>query len=948
VGGTVGFHPDRNRAKPVVMSVASTSPAARAWPVRAYLALLLAALILPSLALAGALLGRLAHSERARLSAQALATAERTADALDRDLSGMIAALHTLGSFPPLEAGDLAAFDSQARTVARVLERNVILMDSSGQQVVNTRLPFGAPLPRASGQHPFHDAIRSGGPVVSNLFMGTSGNPVLLVDLSIPRGDSAAYVLGMTVYPDQLQELLRQQAPPGWVITVMDANDAVIAGTAEQERFLGHLANPDLRSHTTGGGGTWSGTLLDGTEVLAAYDRLRLADWRVAVGVPVAMVEEPLRIVLLSLGGAGLAVVLLSALLAWTIGRRIADPLGRLTLQAAQIGEGAAPDRDFALGELGLREADRVALALARSGSALRERGEALAAERARLATLVEAVPVGLVFAEAPSGRVVFGNGQVERILGHPTLMSASVEDYGEWIGYHPDGRPVEGAEYPLARALAGEARPSLKLRYRRGDGTLIWIHTVGAPIRDAAGQVTGAVCAFLDVDESERAREERARFAQRLELEVHERTSELEVALARLRAEAESRASVEEQLRQSQKMEAVGRLTGGIAHDFNNLLTVVIGSLDLLRRRLGDPRQLRYVDNALDGASRAATLTQRLLAFSRQQPLAPRPLDANRLVKSMGELLHRTLGEQVEVETALAGGLWQANVDPNQLESALLNLAVNARDAMEAAKGPRRLTIETANVYLDNAYAAAQPELTPGQYVMIAVTDTGSGMAPDIAERAFEPFFTTKPIGKGTGLGLSQVHGFVKQSGGHVAIHSDPWSGPGHGTTIKLYLPRYRTELEEAVHVSAHPPSPGDQPGGLVLFVEDQEGVRRFGAEALRDLGYGVLEAADAPTALRLLDANSDVALLLTDVVLPGMDGHRLAGEARRRRPALRVLFTTGYATNAIVPNGQAAAGMDFVVKPFTIAALAAKLREVFARPAPAAADGAEATVPG
>jgi CheY-like chemotaxis protein len=343
-------------------------------------------------------------------------------------------------------------------------------------------------------------------------------------------------------------------------------------------------------------------------------------------------------------------------------------------------------------------------------------------------------------------------------------------------------------------------------------------------------------------------------------------------------------------------------------------------------------------VDNALEGAQRAATLTQRLLVFSRQQPLAPRPLDVNQLVQGMGEIFRRTLGEQVEVETKLAPELWQANVDPNQLESALLNLAVNARDAMEAVPGPRRLTVETDNACLDSAYATAHSEVVPGHYVMIAVGDTGPGMTPEIIGHAFEPFFTTKPVGKGTGLGLSQVHGFVKQSGGHVTIHSETQSnagpGAGQGTTVKLYLPRHRADAELPLH--AEPPEPpADKPaGGLVLVVEDQESVRRFAAEALQDLGYATLEAADAPAALSLIDANAEIALLLTDVVLPGMDGRGLAEEARRRRPSLRVLFTTGDTRNTTTHSGQPDPEGDLVMKPFTIAALGAKLRAVFERP--------------
>ena len=914
------------------------APAARAWPVRAYLLLLLVALVLPCLAFGGVLLAQVAQSERARVAAATLAAAERTADALDRELAGKTASLQALGASPSLTTGDLAAFETQARSAAAALGDPIVLILPSGQEAINTRLSPGEPPPRTSDFDPAQQVFRTGRSVVSDLFTGAAARaPIITVNVPVLQGGTTPYVLALALSPERLAAVLREQAlPKGWVISVVDSRDTVIARSSEQERYLGHLATADLRDNATGSDGTWTGTTLNGAGVLAAYDRLRLADWRVAVAVPLNRVERPLRELLLTLGAGGGVVVLLSGALAWAIARRIEVPLRRLALQAARLGRGeVTPD----LGVLGLREADRVAAVLARSGRTLQERGAALAAERARLAALLEAVPVGLIFAEAPSGRIVFGNAQVQRILGHPVLMSANTDEYREWISYHPDGRQVEGHEYPLALALAGEMRPTLKARYRCGDGTLVWMQFVAAPIRDEAGVVTGAVVATLDVDELERGREERARFAERLEQEVQERTGQLEVALARLRAEAESRAQAEEKLRQSQKMEAVGQLTGGIAHDFNNLLTVVIGSLDLLRRRLSDERQIRYANNALEGASRAATLTQRLLAFSRQQPLAPKPLDVNKLVQGMSDLLHRTLGEQVEVETVLAGGLWQANVDPNQMENALLNLAVNARDAMEEVPGLRRLTIETGNAYLDDAYAAVHPEVVPGQYVMVAVSDTGPGMAPGVIGHVFEPFFTTKPVGKGTGLGLSQVHGFVKQSGGHVAIYSEtrPGRGPGPGTTVKLYLPRHRIEAEPASSSAPHPPAE-DQPGGLVLLVEDQESVRHFGVEALRDLGYAVLDAADGPAALRLLDANPEIALLLTDVVLPGMDGRRLADEARRRRPGLRVLFTTGYTRNAIVHNGQLDPDVDLVTKPFTIATLAAKLREVFARPVPGA----------
>jgi PAS domain S-box-containing protein len=382
---------------------------------------------------------------------------------------------------------------------------------------------------------------------------------------------------------------------------------------------------------------------------------------------------------------------------------------------------------------------------------------------------------------------------------------------------------------------------------------------------------------------------------------------------------------AAQEALRQSQKMEAVGQLTGGIAHDFNNMLAVVIGSLDLLGRRLGggDARAQRYLDAAGDGARRAAMLTQRLLAFSRQQPLQPEALDANKLVAGMSDLLRHSIGADVRLETVLAGGLWRTFADPNQLENIVLNLAVNARDAMPDGG---RLTIETQNAHLDERYVAAHLGIGAGQYVLIAVTDTGSGMPAEVIEKAFDPFFTTKEIGKGTGLGLSQVYGFVKQSGGHVKIYSEV----GHGTTIKIYLPR----LQGGSHTDHADAGQAEIAFGdkreVVLVVEDEPAVRQFSVDALDELGYRVLEADGAAAALRLLELHPEIVLLFTDVVMPDVNGAKLAEEARRRRPDLKVLFTTGYTRNAVVHNGVLDPGVDLIGKPFTLEALSAKLRSV------------------
>ena len=402
-----------------------------------------------------------------------------------------------------------------------------------------------------------------------------------------------------------------------------------------------------------------------------------------------------------------------------------------------------------------------------------------------------------------------------------------------------------------------------------------------------------------------------------------------LALANEKLVQEAVQRGLIEQQLRQSQKIEAIGQLTGGIAHDFNNMLAIVIGSLNILKRRLlrGEGDIERFVDAAMEGAERAAALTHRLLAFSRQQPLAPEPVDINKCVAGMSEMLRRTLGENVRLETILAGEVWRTHADASQLENALLNLAVNARDSMP---GFGRLTIETANAHLDDSYAVAHSDVPAGQYVMVAVSDTGSGMSPDVIARAFDPFFTTKTIGKGTGLGLSQVYGFVKQSGGHVTIYSEP----GQGTTVKLYLPRFFGAGESTTKPEPKNVVPTGSAQQIILVVEDEEQVRQITVDMLRELGYTVMEADGAASALRVLDARPEVGLLFTDIVMTDVNGRQLAGEAQRRNPYLKVLYTTGYTRNAIVHNGVPDTGLQLISKPFTLEQLANKVREVFDSP--------------
>jgi signal transduction histidine kinase len=414
------------------------------------------------------------------------------------------------------------------------------------------------------------------------------------------------------------------------------------------------------------------------------------------------------------------------------------------------------------------------------------------------------------------------------------------------------------------------------------------------------------------------------------LETTVAERTRELTEANAKLRTEAEERERVEETLRQSQKMEAVGQLTGGLAHDFNNLLAGISGSLEMIRTRVSQGRTAElgaFIDASLASANRAAALTHRLLAFSRRQTLAPEPTDLNQLVRDMEDLFRRTVGPSIQVETKLAGELWPASCDPNQLENALLNLVINARDAMPDGG---HLVIETGNTVVPDRRGTPRDvpptNLPSGDYVTLFVTDTGTGMTPNVLARAFDPFFTTKPTGLGTGLGLSMIYGFVQQSGGHVQLRSEE----GQSTTVMIYLPRHFGAVNGGAEVAAAAillPSTN----AVVLVVEDELPVRIVIVAVLSDLGYMVLEAGDGRSALHIVESESPIDLLVTDVGLPGgMNGRQLADAARQRRAGLKVLFITGYAESAVVGKGLLEKGMQVMAKPFALDAFAARVQGI------------------
>ena len=481
----------------------------------------------------------------------------------------------------------------------------------------------------------------------------------------------------------------------------------------------------------------------------------------------------------------------------------------------------------------------------------------------------------------------------------------------------HPDDK--DGLAHAIDVVIAQGGPFAHQYRVRRADGRYYWIEANGRVDHAADGTPLHFPGVLIDVEERRAIEAERDKalaalrtLNETLEIRVAERSAELMQA--------------EEKLRQSQKMEAVGQLTGGLAHDFNNLLAGISGALELMETRIaqGRLRELdRYLVAAQGAAKRAAALTHRLLAFSRRQTLAPRPVDVNQLIDGLTELIQRTVGPGIQVETVGAAGLWPALVDPSQLENSLLNLCINARDAMP--KGGR-ITIETANRWMDREIARAQ-DLPEGQYLSLCVTDTGVGIPPEVAARVFEPFFTTKPIGQGTGLGLSMIYGFARQSGGQVRLYSEV----GQGTTLCIYLPRYLGEAPAAEGLATRLDVAGTSQGETVLIVDDEPTVRMLVMDILEDLGYAVIEAADSLTGLKILQSDVHLDLLITDVGLPGgMNGRQMADAGRQSRPGLKTLFITGYAENAAIGNGHLDPGMEILTKPFAVDALAARVREM------------------
>ena len=609
-------------------------------PTQLIIIALVAVLVVPGIAFAGLLLARYAHSERVRYELESVDVARAASTALDRYLNGLQTTLQTLSTSAFLAAGDLEGFHQQAERIKSFIGADIGLRRPDGQQLLNTRLPWGAALP-PTPLAVDAQVIATGKPVVSDVFTGIVANrPLVAIILPVNVGGELRYLLHISSETNRFHDVVVSVVPDNWLIGIGDRRGTYVTRSENHSEFTGKPGVPAFLARASAFEGTFVGENAYGEKVLVGYTHMGLANWLVAANIKQSVIEAPLTEALYVLVAFGALTLLIASMIALWLWRFIARPLEGLAVASRQVGK-----------------------------------------------------------------------------MQSPILVETSLREF--------------------------------------------------AVVRDALTAAHEQVRSHNDL----------------LEANVAERTHELAQANAELTAQMAAREKAESQLRQMQKMEAVGQLTGGIAHDFNNMLSIVISSLNLLQRRLdrGDTDVQRFVASAMEGANRAASLTSRLLAFSRQQPLAPEVLDANQLVAGMSELLQRTLGEAIRIETVLAAGLWKTYVDAAQTENAILNLAVNARDAMPEGG---RLTIETGNACLDDeAFAETNDGAGSGQYVNISVSDTGVGMSADVAGSAFEPFFTTKKIGMGTGLGLSQVYGFVKQSNGHIKIYSEL----GHGTTIRI-----------------------------------------------------------------------------------------------------------------------------------------------------------------
>jgi PAS domain S-box-containing protein len=873
--------------------------------IQARLVILVLATVLPLVGLASLAMIRTVDDERARIQRDVRERVEGLLANVDRWISSIQAELQVLAVSPSLQERDFVAFDRQMREALKIQGTSIVLHDTKAQQLLSTNRPFGEPLPRATNREMLDRVVAMGKPQISDLIIGAVlRRPILTVGVPVFRDGQVAYVLAMGLGPELLLPLLQEQSlVADWTAAIFDRQGLTLARNRDHDRFLGQPAAPVLKKRMAGAVESWFPNVTrDGVEVYSTFRRSPITGWTVAIGLPREFVDAPLRRTQwLAFGGGGAAFAV-SLALAWWMARVIRRPVESLTAAARALGseEPVGPPVG------GVRELDQIRDALCAAAVTLeqrtRARAQAEAALRAsehRFRMLAESLPQ-LVWTCLPDGRVDYLSRQWLDYTGMSEADPLDSRQLEQII--HPDDLAATTAGW--AAAAEGRAPYDLEHRIRAADGGYRWFKTRGTPVTDSVGQTIKWFGTCTDIQDIVEARDTLKRSREQLELMVKERTRELAAANARLRTEIGARELAQTALVQAQKMEAVGQLTGGIAHDFNNLLTAVSGSLELLEARTSDEKSLRLLQTAQRGAARGAKLTQSLLAFARKQHLELAAADLNSIIAEMSEMLRSSVGASVDVRQSLAGELWPVMIDVNQIESALLNIAINARDAMPQGG---TLLIETANI---SAGSADSPEEMAGRdCVLVSVRDTGTGMSPEVVEHAFEPFFTTKEIGRGTGLGLSMVFGVVRQSGGAARIHSRI----REGTAVQIYLPRAIATAPRRSGRRMQVPSVG---GARILVVDDDPDVRWVAAECLRGIGHDVTEAHTGGSALTILERGEPFDLVVIDLAMPGLSGAETVRLARRTHPDLKALFCTGYAD---VSRFEAETGGDVLLrKPF------------------------------